>query len=65
MADKELELMIRELPEPLKIRAYEYIEQFIKGHNIDLFKVSWEGGLSNSGEQYTSVELQHKATKWR
>jgi len=65
MVDKKLELMIRELPEPLKIKAYEYIEQLKKGQNTDLFKFSWEGGLADLSEQYTSVELQHKAAEWR
>ncbi len=63
--DKEIELMVRELPEPLKIKAIAYIEQLKKGQNKDLFKFSWEGGLSDISEQYTSVELQQKATEWR
>jgi hypothetical protein len=29
------------------------------------FKFDWEGGLSDLKEQYTSVELQHKALEWR
>ena len=65
MADKELELMIRELPEPLKIKAFEYIEQLKRSQNTDLFNFSWKGGLSDITEQCTSVELQHKATEWR
>ncbi len=65
MVDKELELMIRELPEPLKIKAYEYIEKLKKGQNTGLFKFSWEGGLADLIEQYTSVELQHKSAEWR
>lgn len=29
------------------------------------FRFSWEGELSELKEEYTSVELQHKALEWR
>jgi len=29
------------------------------------FKFDWEGGLSEIREEFTSVELQHKALEWR
>ena len=28
-------------------------------------KLDWAGGLSHLRDQYTSVELQHEASKWR
>ncbi len=29
------------------------------------FKFEWEGAISEYNKQYTSVELQHKASEWR
>ena len=29
------------------------------------FTFSWEGGLSELKEKFTSVELQHKVSEWR
>ncbi len=29
------------------------------------FSFSWEGGLKELKNEYTSVELQHKALEWR
>ena len=29
------------------------------------FKFEWEGGLKELKNEYTSVELQHKASEWR
>jgi hypothetical protein len=29
------------------------------------FKFDWEGALEDMREEYTSVELQHKANDWR
>ena len=29
------------------------------------FKLDWVGRLSELKDQYTSVELQHKASEWR
>jgi len=29
------------------------------------FSFSWEGGLKELKNEYTSVELQHKAMEWR
>lgn len=29
------------------------------------FKFDWERGLSDVGDEFTSVELQHKALEWR
>ena len=28
-------------------------------------KLDWAGGLSHLRDQYTSVELEHEASKWR
>ncbi|NOZ58776.1 MAG: DUF2281 domain-containing protein [Euryarchaeota archaeon] len=70
MRHEELELKIRELPEYLKVEVLDYIEFLLKKHKIKntkrkKFKFDWEGGLSDIGEKFTSVELQHMALEWR
>jgi hypothetical protein len=29
------------------------------------FKFNWAGGLADLGQEFTAVELQHKASEWR
>ncbi len=70
MHEKEIEHKVRELPEDLKREVLDYIEFLIKkykGKEIGKrkFKFDWEGGLSDIRDKFTSVELQHKALKWR
>jgi hypothetical protein len=70
MDEKEIEMKIRELPENLRREVLDYIEFLLKkykGKEIKAvrFKFDWEGGLSEIGEKFTSVGLQHKALEWR
>jgi hypothetical protein len=70
MREKELELIIRELPEDLQREVLDYIEFLVNKYKIKdklekKFKFDWEGGLAELQEKYSSVELQHKASELR
>ena len=70
MYEKEIESKIQELPEDLRKEVLDYIEFLrMKYRNKDSrlkgFKFNWEGGLSEVKDEFTSVELQHKASEWR
>ena len=70
MREKNIEMKFQELPEDLKLKVLEYIESLLNIHkkkkrNIKKFRFDWEGGLSEIGDQFTSVELQHQALLWR
>lgn len=70
MYEKEIEVKIRELPEYLKKEVLDYVEfllnkLYAKSDKSDRLRYTWEGGLSELKEKYTSVELQHKALDWR
>lgn len=69
MSVNEIEEGIQELPEELKREVLDYVEFLLskyesKNHGKK-FKSDWEGGLSGTGENLTSVDLQHKALEWR
>lgn len=70
----EIGIKIRKLPDHLIPEVLDYIEfllnkygskETVKSENKNKFKFDWEGGLSKLRDQYTSVELQHKAMDWR
>ena len=70
MYDKEIELKTRQLPEDLRREVLDYMEFLLKKHKIKKsvakkFKFDWEGGLSGIREEFSSVELQHRALGWR
>jgi len=70
MYEKEIKLKLKELPEDLKREVLDYIEFLLRKYKsvkigTRKFKFDWEGGLSEIGEKFTSVELQHKALEWR
>jgi len=70
MYEKEIESKIQELPENLKKEVLDYIDFLhMKYKNKDRkpkgFKFDWEGSLSEVKNEFTSVELQHKALEWR
>lgn len=69
----EIGIKIRKLPDHLVPVVLDYVEflldkygskEIAKGDE-NKFKFDWEGGLSKLKDQYTSVELQHKAMDWR
>lgn len=70
----EIGIKLRKLPDHLIPEVLDYIEFLLnkygsketaKSENENKFKFDWEGGLSKLKDQYTSVELQHKAMDWR
>ncbi len=70
MYEQEIENKIQKLPDDLKKEILDYIEFLIKKYqglpqSKKKFSFSWENGLSELREKFTSVELQHKASEWR
>ncbi len=70
----EIENRIKKLPDHLIPEVVDYIEFLTnkygekasdKQEKQNKFKFDWEGGLSELKDQYTAVELQHKASEWR
>lgn len=60
---------IDELPPEIKKEVLDYIEFLSRKYGCrkeqGSFKFAWAGCLSHLRGQYTSVELQHKASEWR
>ncbi|HHV80519.1 MAG TPA: DUF2281 domain-containing protein [bacterium] len=70
MYEKELEQKIQQLDEDLKREVLDYVEFLLKKYKGEetkkkKFNFDWEGGLSEIRDEFTSVELQHKALEWR
>jgi hypothetical protein len=53
----------------LKKEVVDFIDFLTKKHQepkaLGNFNFSWEGGLSELKDEYSAVELQHKAAEWR
>jgi hypothetical protein len=69
---EEIRVKIKKLPDHLIPEVLDYIEFLLNKYanketveSKNKFKFNWEGGLSKLKDQYTSVELQHKAMDWR
>ncbi len=70
MHEKEVEVKIQGLPEDLRREVLDYAEFLLRKYRGEAakarrFRFDWEGGLSEIGEKFTSVELQHKGLEWR
>ncbi len=69
MTEQVIKVKLEELPDNLKKEALDYIEfllqKYDKQEEREQFRFDWEGGLSELKDKYSSVELQHKALKWR
>ena len=74
MNANELGIKIQNLPDHLIPEVLDYVDFLLskygnkkieKNESIPQFKFDWEGGLVALKDQYTSVELQHKALDWR
>lgn len=65
---KALAELIQELPPELRQEVHDFarflVETKIHRKQAKL-RQDWAGGLRDFREQYTSVELQHKALEWR
>ena len=62
--------MFEQLPSVVKRQLIDYMEFLINNYSVKRkkkkkFSFNWEGGLADLKSQYTSVELQHEANKWR
>jgi hypothetical protein len=62
-----LEEVIRVLPLEIQEQARDFIE-FLLEKRVRKpkakFKLAWRGALRDLRDQYTAVELEHKALKW-
>ena len=59
---------IEQLPIELQQEVEDFVEFVAKKHTKRIPQkptFNWAGGLKDLKDQYTSVELQHKATDWR
>ncbi len=70
MYEDEIAVKVRSLPEELKREVLDYTEFLLSKHKKrrsrqEKFKFNWEGGLSDIGDDISSVELQHRALEWR
>jgi len=69
MEIEKIESKINDLPPKLQKQVIDFIEFISKKYSVHekkyKFKFDWEGNLSELGEKYTSVDLQHKASEWR
>jgi len=69
MYSQIIKAKLDELPEDLEKEILDYIEFLLHKYGKKTekkgFKFDWEGGLSDLKDEYTSVELQHKAMEWR
>jgi len=64
---RTLEEMIKELPSELRQEVEDFVQFLLekrarkpKGR----LKLDWRGALRDLRDQYTSVQLQHKALEW-
>ncbi|MGB0383963.1 MAG: DUF2281 domain-containing protein [Ardenticatenaceae bacterium] len=68
VSTKPLPELIKELPLSAQAEVRDFVEFWLtkKGRKRGKrLRQDWAGGLSEYKEQYTSVELQHKALEWR
>ena len=61
--------MVSEMPPELLPEIEDFVKSLFnkrvqKPKNKYKFKFDWEGSLEDLRDQYTSVELQHKALEW-
>ncbi len=64
---KTLEEILRELPPELRQQVQHYAEFLLAQRakrKQKYLRMSWRGALSDLRDEYTSVELQHKALDW-
>ena len=63
----QLEEMIRRLPPELRQEAEDFVRflaEKCRRRQKEPMSLDWFGGLADLRDQYTSVELQHHATRW-
>lgn len=65
---KTLQEMVQELPPELQREVRDFVEFLLMKQARrapSRPKLTWWGGAKALREQYSSVELQHKANEWR
>jgi len=69
MNTEPIEVKFNKLPEHLKKEVVDFIDFLTKKHQepkaLGNFNFCWEGDLSELKDEYSAVELQHKAAEWR
>jgi hypothetical protein len=72
MKAQDIDEKIKKLPPYLIDEVADYIDFLLSKHGLrqstrpsETFTFAWEGSLSKLKGQFSSVELQHKATEWR
>jgi len=70
MQIEEIGKKIEKLPDYLFSELNDFVDLLLKKHNNreiqkTKFKFDWEGGLSKLRTNFSSVELQHKASELR
>ncbi len=65
--EQTLEERIRQLPADLQQEVADFIDFLIERRRRQKRPptFSWAGALAHMREQYSSVDLQHKAAEWR
>ena len=68
MAAKPLEELIQELPPVLRAEVHDFVEfLLLKRERLGqrYLRQDWAEVLKDDQQQYTSVDLQHRALEWR
>jgi hypothetical protein len=69
MSTRELAKLIEDLPAEARALVERYAEDLKAKQDPQRpkgdYSFSWAGGLRELHDQFTSVELQHKASEWR
>jgi hypothetical protein len=69
MSTRELVELFEELPIDARSQLERFAEKLRASRSLqqtkDDYSFDWAGGLKELRDQYTSVELQHKASDWR
>ncbi|NUM78916.1 DUF2281 domain-containing protein [candidate division KSB1 bacterium] len=70
MSTLQIEQKIKQLPVYLLPEIMDFVDFLLHKHGqpqqrAKAFTFDWEGGLASLSDQYSSVELQHKALEWR
>jgi hypothetical protein len=65
---KSLEKLVKELPSEFQEEVRDFVE-FLLGKQKKRSRgkptLDWAGALADLRDQYTSMELQHRISKWR
>ena len=70
MYEKDIEVKAKELPEYLRKQVLDFMDFLSKKYKVraigpEKFRFDWEDGLSDLGNEFTSVDLQHKSLEYR